>query len=151
MRDVIVKARANLYLCGHQHLMAHFERKPEQRSRPRGGGTGDGSMHYVIVGSSSKLEQDIEDFEEQSSAQGNELGSRTESNSRWKEQELQRTRNKMSAMWHREDVGFALVRVTAQTLVVQYFVVEARTEGDVHSRLVHEVVQRADEIGVPTQ
>eukprot|EP01043_Picozoa_sp_COSAG02_P123962 COSAG02_NODE_60989_length_269_cov_6.105882_1_plen_47_part_01 len=29
MWDVVIAAGADVYLCGHQHLMAHLKRKPE--------------------------------------------------------------------------------------------------------------------------
>ena len=54
----IVRRGADLYLCGHQHLMAHM-RVAAQRDH-RGDET---RCHFAIVGNSSKLEQDEGDFD----------------------------------------------------------------------------------------
>lgn len=62
LRDVVVQGGTDVYLCGHQHLMAHLVRRGEERRPWRGGGPGSGTLEYWIIGSSSKLEQDIDDF-----------------------------------------------------------------------------------------
>ena len=56
MRDVVIAAGADVYLCGHQHLMAHLKRKPEEPKWTGKTGAGDGALDYAILGSSSKLE-----------------------------------------------------------------------------------------------
>jgi len=54
MRDVVVQGGADVYLAGHQHIMAHLVRGSQKdRSNWRGGGPGVGNCEYWIVGSSS--------------------------------------------------------------------------------------------------
>ena len=59
----VLRRQADWYLCGHQHLMAHMMLRPS-RSRP----AEETRCHFAIVGNSSKTEQDLGDFDDDSPA-----------------------------------------------------------------------------------
>lgn len=56
----ILRRQADLYVCGHQHLMAHMQLRPS-KSRP----SEETHCHFAIVGNSSKTEQDVGDFDDE--------------------------------------------------------------------------------------
>eukprot|EP01065_Artemidia_motanka_P005967 TRINITY_DN12901_c0_g2_i2.p1 TRINITY_DN12901_c0_g2~~TRINITY_DN12901_c0_g2_i2.p1 ORF type:complete len:468 (+),score=91.01 TRINITY_DN12901_c0_g2_i2:60-1406(+) len=53
----IIRRGADMYVCGHQHLMAHMQMRYSRRR-----GRDELRCQYSIVGSSSKTEQDDDDF-----------------------------------------------------------------------------------------
>ena len=63
MSDTIQDGGARLYICGHQHLVAYLEKQ----------------MHYLIVGSSAKLEQDFGDFDSDEAASSSSTSSSSDS------------------------------------------------------------------------
>eukprot|EP01063_Lacrimia_lanifica_P013246 TRINITY_DN19873_c0_g1_i1.p1 TRINITY_DN19873_c0_g1~~TRINITY_DN19873_c0_g1_i1.p1 ORF type:complete len:478 (+),score=140.38 TRINITY_DN19873_c0_g1_i1:193-1434(+) len=74
IRDVICHG-ADLYLCGHQHLLAHFVRKgegaPDPVTRRRA------LCEYGVIGASSKLEDDpacLSDAEDEDGSDGGGAG-----------------------------------------------------------------------------
>ena len=57
----ILRRGCDLYICGHQHLMADMKLKPSSSgSRP----LSETRCRFIVMGCSSKLEQDEDDFEE---------------------------------------------------------------------------------------
>lgn len=55
----VIRRGADLYLCGHQHLMAHLSLLGTRKRS-----SAETRCHFAVVGCSSKIEQDAGDFED---------------------------------------------------------------------------------------
>ena len=117
LRDVVVAGGAHVYLCGHQHLMAHLKRKPEQPKWTGKTGPADGALDYAIFGSSSKLEQDLEDWDAQPAAEASLSG--------WQSWQVDGMSEKMSELWFAQKIGFAVIDATPCSLTVRYYSVNS--------------------------
>ena len=151
MRDVVVQGGPDIYLCGHQHLMAHLVREGQERSWHSGPGAG--TLDYVIVGSSSKLEQDMEDFEDELDSSHDEAEWRPawkppekqplkDGPNYWQASQLSALESKMSQMWFEQQIGFAVIDVSPTLLTVRFFTVrEGHSKEQPVTTLVHTVTK----------
>ena len=127
----ILRRDADVYMCGHQHLMAHMKLSASGSSRPHN----ETRCDFVIMGNSSRLDQDAEDSDDGSSDGGAMAvepagadavdGGR---NARFSEEWVQQGR-----------LGFLRVIADALCLRVQFYTVDAESQA---CRLVHEVTKR---------
>eukprot|EP00754_Rhynchopus_humris_P009877 Rhum_TRINITY_DN14096_c4_g1::Rhum_TRINITY_DN14096_c4_g1_i1::g.67420::m.67420/K14379/ACP5; tartrate-resistant acid phosphatase type 5 len=142
MRDVIAEG-SDIYLSGHQHLMAHFKRAAEGPDDKKA------SCEYCVVGSSSKLEDGVgapSDDERLSDSESSEEGGGSGSGGAGffkrkfqKAQEILKDKvtpkvneEKYDGVWCSRSLGFCRVTATASELRVSYFQVsleDAATEG----------------------
>merc|ERR1719362_717900 len=121
MADVILTGGTDMYMCGHQHLMAHLirEQLPKRLrllSKPRP----NLNCSFVIVGSSSKTEKDLDNPK---TVHPRVL------------RKLQNQKKKMREFWYEESVGFVAVRATAFELHYEFFALDPES-GD--SRTIYE-------------
>ena len=131
----ILRRQADWYLCGHQHLMAYMRLCPS-KSRP----VEETHCNFAIIGNSSKTEQDLGDFDDDSPAPASESSklervadllfgpscNGAEQNKRYAEE------------WTDTDnVGFAVADVTSTHLRMSYYTVP---KGQREAVLAYEVV-----------
>lgn len=167
--DAIITGGANAYICGHQHLMAHLVRLNLPRRLAMRSRDVRSDCQYMIVGSSSKTEQDEEDFasrrhvsdesevahsqekdgEDQLSSPGGSPRTSPRSptsnckSSKPVKWQYDKVKNKMRELWWKEEVGFATVEVNNDSLTMEYFVIGADGAGNPQSAFRH-VVERSD-------
>ena len=134
-RDVIGDV-SDLYICGHQHLMAHLVRDVEEKEKKKK----KKSCEYAIIGSSSKTEEgpcsdDERESDSETSSEGSSgpsLKQRIASKFAPKVDE-----EKYSESWHSQELGFCHIVVSHTSLELRYYTL---SEDDLpllsHSRCV---------------
>eukprot|EP01061_Rhynchopus_euleeides_P004593 TRINITY_DN1382_c0_g3_i1.p1 TRINITY_DN1382_c0_g3~~TRINITY_DN1382_c0_g3_i1.p1 ORF type:complete len:419 (+),score=127.45 TRINITY_DN1382_c0_g3_i1:147-1259(+) len=116
-RDVIGEC-SDLYLCGHQHLMAHLVREKGEKPSKKG------ACEYAIVGSSSKTEgeagsDDERESDSETSSDGTSFKSRLAAKLAPKVDE-----DKYADMWSTQQLGFLHVVVTPAALELRYYTLD---------------------------
>ena len=127
LRDVIAED-SDIYLSGHQHLMAHFKRAAEGPDDKKA------SCEYCVVGSSSKLEDGAgapSDDERLSDTESSEEGGGAGGFFKRKFQKAQEilkdkvtpkvNEEKYDGVWCSRSLGFCRVTATAKELRVSYY------------------------------
>jgi hypothetical protein len=116
----ILRRGADLYICGHQHVMAHMKLLEKPPKRP----ISETRCEFSIVGASSKLEQDPEDVEKDTDDFATEA---TDS----------LPQERYSSYWECQGrLGFAVVDVSESLLSITYYGVHQST---CESKLLHNV------------
>jgi hypothetical protein len=120
----ILRRDADVYICGHQHLMAHMKLAALNSSRPQN----ETRCDFLVLGNSSRLDQDSEysesdECESGASATHESDTDRTERNARYSEEWVQQGR-----------LGFLRVIADAACLRAEFYAVDGDSQA---CKLVH--------------
>eukprot|EP01064_Diplonema_japonicum_P017414 TRINITY_DN2554_c0_g5_i1.p1 TRINITY_DN2554_c0_g5~~TRINITY_DN2554_c0_g5_i1.p1 ORF type:complete len:357 (+),score=58.29 TRINITY_DN2554_c0_g5_i1:23-1072(+) len=117
MRDAIVDT-SNLYICGHQHLTAHFVKE-------------EGKCEFSLIGNSSKVEDTVtlsgdERASDTSSSSSDGDGFKSKLKSKFLSKFAAKTdEDKYASFWHSNDtVGFAVAEASYSYLHLTYYSVD---------------------------